>query len=99
MRENTGRISEMIPNPGRIMMYTSGCPKNQNRCCHNNGEPPCDGSKKCVPKWRSVSSMVTAAAIVGRAKMSRTLNVRIAHTNSGSRPQPMPGARMLAIVT
>jgi hypothetical protein len=25
-------ICEIIPNPGKIKMYTSGCPKNQNRC-------------------------------------------------------------------
>ena len=41
--------------------YTSGCPRNQNRCCHSNGEPPVagtnllptikpDGRKKLVPK-------------------------------------------------
>lgn len=23
---------ETIPNPGRMRMYTSGCPKNQNKC-------------------------------------------------------------------
>ena len=32
LRANTGRISEMIPNAGRMRMYTSGCPKNQKRC-------------------------------------------------------------------
>jgi len=23
---------EIIPNPGKMRMYTSGCPKNQNKC-------------------------------------------------------------------
>ena len=32
LRAKTGRISEMIPNAGRIITYTSGCPKNQNTC-------------------------------------------------------------------
>ena len=31
---------EVTPIPGRIAMYTSGWPKNQNRCCHRSGEPP-----------------------------------------------------------
>ena len=26
--------------PGRMAMYTSGWPKNQNRCCQRSGEPP-----------------------------------------------------------
>jgi hypothetical protein len=34
--EKTGITSEMIPKAGRIGMYTSGCPKNPNRCCHSN---------------------------------------------------------------
>jgi len=71
LRANTGRTSEIIPNAGRIMMYTSGCPKNQKRCCQSIGSPPPVASKKSVPKWRSNSSIVTAAAIVGRAAISR----------------------------
>src|SRR5579872_4696062 len=43
-RANTGRTSEMIPKPGRIMMYTSGCPKNQNRFSHSTGDPWLVGS-------------------------------------------------------
>ena len=31
-RENTGMTSEMMPKNGKATMYTSGCPKNQNRC-------------------------------------------------------------------
>ena len=53
-------------------MYTSGWPKNQNRFCHSSGDPPLAGSKKCVPAWRSVSSIVAAAAITGIAKMIST---------------------------
>ncbi len=33
-RLNTGKISDTIPKNGSAMMYTSGWPKNQNRCCH-----------------------------------------------------------------
>ena len=32
--------SEEIPNAGNNTMYTSGCPKNQNKCWNNNGDPP-----------------------------------------------------------
>jgi hypothetical protein len=91
--------SEMTPKPGRIMMYTSGCPKNQNRCCQSTGEPWVVGSKKWVPKWRSVSSIVTAAAITGSAMISRIAYTSIDQMNSGRRFQLMPGARMFTIVT
>ena len=53
LRENTGTISLMMPNAGRIRMYTSGWPKNQKRCCQMMGSPPPAGSKKLVPNWRS----------------------------------------------
>ena len=34
---NVGMIDVAIPNAGRMMMYTSGCPKIQNRFCHSSG--------------------------------------------------------------
>ncbi|KAL1489874.1 hypothetical protein ABEB36_013802 [Hypothenemus hampei] len=34
-----------MPNPGRIRIYTSGCPKNQKRCWYRIGSPPNAGSK------------------------------------------------------
>ena len=58
----TGMTSEKTPNAGRMRMWTSGCPKNQNRCCHSSADPPSFGSKNAVPKWRSSSSIVTVAA-------------------------------------
>jgi len=39
---------------GRAMMYTSGWPKNQNRCCHRMA-PPFPASKMCAPTRRSAS--------------------------------------------
>ena len=56
------------------------------------------GSKKFVPKLRSSSSIVTVAASDGSARTIRYAEIRFVHTNSGMRPQPMPGARMLWIV-
>ena len=33
-------ISDVIPNAGNNTIYTSGCPKNQNKCSNNTGDPP-----------------------------------------------------------
>ena len=40
LRELVAIISEVIPNAGNNTIYTSGCPKNQNKCSNNTGEPP-----------------------------------------------------------
>ena len=87
-----------MPKAGRIMMYTSGWPKNQKRCRNSVGSPPPAGSKKCVPKLRSVSSMVMAPASTGSASSSRKAVTRIDQANSGMRCRVMPGARMLKMV-
>src|SRR5580693_7540101 len=87
-----------MPKPGTIRMYTSGWPKNQNRCWYITGSPPPDASKKWVPKLRSVSSMVMAPASTGSDSSSRNTVTRIDHTNSGILCRVMPGARMLKMV-
>src|ERR1700757_60853 len=87
-----------MPKPGRIRMYTSGWPKNQNKCWNSTGSPPWSGAKKAVPKLRSVSSMVMAPARTGSDKSSRNTVTRIDHTNSGILCSVMPGARMLKMV-
>src|SRR5665811_2298786 len=79
-------------------MYTSGCPKNQNRCWYRIGSPPPSAEKKVVPKLRSVSSMVMAPASTGSDNSSRNTVTRIDHTNSGILCSVMPGARMLKMV-
>ena len=40
----------MMPKAGRIMMYTSGCPKNQKMCSNITGSPPPAALKKLVLK-------------------------------------------------
>ena len=40
LRAKTGITSDMIPITGRIMMYTSGCPKNQKTCWKRTAFPP-----------------------------------------------------------
>ncbi|MGY4327963.1 hypothetical protein ACVWWG_002380 [Bradyrhizobium sp. LB7.2] len=79
-------------------MYTSGWPKNQNRCWNSTGSPPPSGLKNVVPKLRSVSSMVMAPASTGSDNSSRNTVTRIDHTNSGILCRVMPGARMLKMV-
>ena len=39
-KEFTDNISETIPIAGKITIYTSGCPKNQNKCSNKTGDPP-----------------------------------------------------------
>lgn len=72
-----------MPNPGRIRMYTSGWPKNQNRCWYRIGSPPPEGSKKVVFRFRSVSSMVIPAASTGNESNNRTAVINTDHTNNG----------------
>ena len=62
------------------------------------GSPPPAGSKNCVPKLRSVSSMVSAPARTGSDRTNSHTVTRIDHTNSGMRCSVMPGARMLKMV-
>jgi hypothetical protein len=76
-------VWEIIPNPGRIRIYTSGCPKNQKRCWYKIGSPPPDGSKNEVLKFRSVSNIVMAPARTGRDRRRRTAVIRTDHTKSG----------------
>ena len=88
----------IIPKPGSIRMYTSGCPKNQNRCWNKIGSPPPAGSKKVVLKFLSVRSIVIPPASTGNDNNSRKAVISTDHTKSGSLCIVMPGPRMLNIV-
>ncbi|GGR02509.1 hypothetical protein GCM10010195_67780 [Kitasatospora griseola] len=97
MRLKTGMISEMMPKNGSARMYTSGWPKNQNRCCHSIG-PPFIGSKTWDPNLRSISRASSAAASTGKtistsSEVSSTFQAKIDIRN-----MVMPGARMQMIV-
>lgn len=89
---------DTIPNPGRIKIYTSGCPKNQNRCWYKIGSPPPAGSKKAVFRFRSVKSMVIAPARTGRDKSNKIAVKNTDQTNKGVRSQVIPAERMLIMV-
>jgi len=76
-------MCEIIPNPGKIKIYTSGCPKNQNKCWYRMGSPPPAGSKNDVLKFRSVSNIVIAPANTGKDNNNSTAVIITDHTNSG----------------
>jgi hypothetical protein len=63
-------------------MYTSGCPKNQNKCWNRIGSPPPEGLKKEDLIFRSVKSIVIAAARTGRDKRSRVAVIITAQENN-----------------
>ena len=98
LRLNTGMISQIIPKAGRIKMYTSGCPKNQNKCCQKITLPCCCGSKKCAPRNRSKSNITCAPVSTGKASNTNMPTVNMSHTKSGMRMNVMPGQRMHKMV-
>src|SRR5271169_4237166 len=72
------RTCVTIPMAGRMAMYTSGCPKNQNMCCQSSGEPPAcgwslspttspAGMKKLVPAFLSRISSKQAGRSTAKA--------------------------------
>ena len=88
-----------MPNAGKIRIYTSGWPKNQNRCWYSTGSPPPAGSKKEVLKFLSVRSIVIAPANTGSESNNKKAVMNTAQTKSGVLLAVMPGALMLVIVT
>src|SRR3954471_18798602 len=61
--------------------------------------PPCDGSKKCVPRPRSSSTKNCEPAMNGVAITTSSDVVKFAQASSGMRQNVMPGARIVMIVT
>ena len=104
-------ISATMPIAGRISTYTSGCARNQNRCCQSSGLPPPAtvsalppttrplGRKKLVPARRSISCSTPAASSGGNASSSRNDVTNCAQTKNGRRMQVRPFARSCTIVT
>ena len=91
-------ICEIAPNAGRTRIYTSGCPKNQNKCWYNTGSPPPAGSKNDVFRFRSVNSIVIAPASTGKDSRSKITVNNTDHTNSGIRSSFMPFHRIFITV-
>jgi hypothetical protein len=81
-----------------MRMYTSGWPKNQNRCWYRIGSPPPVGSKNDVLKFRSVRSMVIAPASTGRESSRRIAVISTDHTKSGIESSLIEEDRMFIMV-
>lgn len=79
-------------------MYTSGCPKNQNKCWYKIGSPPPIGSKNVVFKLRSVRSIVIAPARTGSESSKSTVVTKIDQTNNGVLLRVIPSIRIFIIV-
>lgn len=79
-------------------MYTSGWPKNQNKCWNRMGSPPPVGSKKDVLQFRSKISIVRAPARTGRARIRRPTVIRTDQINNGIFSVGIPSIRLLRIV-
>jgi len=67
-----------------IKIYTSGCPKNQNKCWYKIGSPPLDGSKNVVFGYRSVNNIVIAPARTDSAVSNNTAVTKIDQTSRGA---------------
>src|SRR5437867_253908 len=103
--------SATIPIPGRINTYTSGCAKNQNKCCHKIALPPPLpgkslplmtrplGTKKLVPATRSINCITLAASSGGNASSNRNAVTNCAHTKNGIRMNVSPFVRSWMMVT
>jgi hypothetical protein len=91
-------MCDTIPNPGKIRIYTSGCPKNQNKCWYKIGSPPPAGSKNEVLKFLSVNNIVIAPANTGNDNKSKTAVMKTAQTNNGNLWNVIPGVLILIIV-
>ena len=79
-------------------MYTSGCPKNQNRCWDSTGSPPHREQKNDVFRFRSVNNIVIAAASTGKDRKRRNIVNKIDQINNGIRSSSIPVERILMIV-
>src|ERR1700755_851816 len=91
-------ICEMMPQGGRVITYTLGGPEHEEVWRNSVGSPPPAALKNEVPKWRSVSSIVTAPASTGITAISKYAVMSQVHTNIGIFMSVMPGARMLRMV-
>src|ERR1700674_674172 len=103
------RTWETIPIAGTIAMYTSGCPKNQNKCCQRSGEPPecgCnrslatipEGTKKLVPAVRSRIRSMHAGRSTANASKAIEDVINHAQVQIGMRIRVMPLARRSRVV-
>src|SRR3954451_4138101 len=84
-----------MPIAGKMRMYTSGWPNNQNKCCQRIVSPAATVLKKLVPKLRSKVISMRATVMIGKAKIIRNDVTKVIQVNTGMRMSDMPGARRL----
>src|SRR5580704_2124026 len=100
---------ETMPIAGRMAMYTSGCPKNQNMCCQSSGEPPAcgwslspttspAGMKKLVPAFLSRISSKQAGRSTAKAINPMHEVINHAQVEEGMRIKVMPFVRRSNVV-
>src|SRR6266403_384836 len=103
------RMCETMPVEGKIAMYTSGWPKNQNKCCQRSGDPPecgCkrslttkpEGMKKLVPAVRSRIKSMQAGRSTANASSAMHEVMNQAQVQIGMRMRVMPFARRSRVV-
>jgi hypothetical protein len=100
-REYLKLVSEAFPaysNIKRLIILTSGCPKNQNKCWNNIGSPPPATSKNDVLKFLSVKTIVIPPANTGNDNNSKTAVITTAHPNRANLCNLIPGVLILTIV-
>ena len=90
------RTSETIPKAGTTTTYTSGCPKNQNKCWNNSGSPP--AVKNVVPIVESNSKKNMPITNAGRLTYSMNTLIRTDQVNRGILIHPTPFARIVNVV-
>ena len=91
-RENTANISVTTPKNGRTRMYTSGWPKNQNRCCQRIGVRRRGRRRRCGRRGGGRQNSITPAAVsTGNASSTSTLVTSMFHVKIGMRNIVMPG--------
>lgn len=75
------KTKDIKPKIGKIIIYTSGCPKNQNKCWNNTTSPPQQQSKKLVFKFLSNKIKVTPPAKTGKNTNNKILVKTLPHKN------------------
>src|SRR5699024_3970974 len=97
LRHKAEMIAVAMPKDGITSTYTSGCPKDQKRCCHRIG-PPFSGSMVVAAERRAAPRASKAEASGGKAISTSTPVIRGFQVKIGMRNIVIPGMRMVMIV-
>src|SRR6185437_6423635 len=110
LREFVEITSDVIPIAGSAILYTSGWPRNQNKCWNKIGLPPSLGKifplckkislkKKLVPRWRSNNNKTTADNNTGKVSTPKIAVNKNDQTVKGSLVMYIPFVRIFKTVT